>query len=233
MSSIIIWHLYTLQNAHHSKCSYHLSPYKVLPYYWLYSPFWIQLLQACMFPTMYSFRCSPLNPIKSLSSHLLDLPLLEDKDSGFVYLCITLNSVYFFFLILLVFIIFERERERVRAGEGQRETHTRRIRSRLQALSCQHGARCGAWTHELQDHDLSRTWSLNWLSHPGARYFLNMQMNVNISVHRFRSNSFWLCQKLIHLPSEDKYLQHRGTQLIELQGLYFQGCKLQSPHTVI
>ena len=39
----------------------------------------------------------------------------------------------------------ERERERERAGEGQRERETRhRIRSRLQALRCQHRARCAA-----------------------------------------------------------------------------------------
>ena len=62
-------------------------------------------------------------------------------------------------------------------GEGQRERETR-IRSRFQALSCQHRARLGAQTHELWDHDLSWSWSLKRLRHPGASnyYFLNCQI---------------------------------------------------------
>ena len=55
----------------------------------------------------------------------------------------------------------------MRVGKG-RERGRHRIRSRLQALSCQHRARCGAQTHGPRDHDLSRSWTLNWLSHPGA-----------------------------------------------------------------
>ena len=49
----------------------------------------------------------------------------------------------------------ERERERNRAWvrEGKREGD--RIWSRLQAPSCQHTAQDRAWTHELQDRDLS------------------------------------------------------------------------------
>ena len=38
--------------------------------------------------------------------------------------------------------------------------------SRLQAVSTKPDG--GAQTHELQDHDLSRSWTLNQLSHPGA-----------------------------------------------------------------
>ena len=49
-----------------------------------------------------------------------------------------------------------------------RERGRHRIWSRLLALSCQHGARRGARTHELRDRDLSRSWTLNPLSHPGA-----------------------------------------------------------------
>ena len=59
----------------------------------------------------------------------------------------------------------ERKRDRVWAGEG-RDTH--RIRSSFQALSCQHSTCWGAQTHELWDDDLSWSWTLNWLSHPGA-----------------------------------------------------------------
>ena len=49
-----------------------------------------------------------------------------------------------------------------------RDRRRPRIWSRLQALSCQHRARRGAQTHRLWDHDLSRSRTLNWLSHPGA-----------------------------------------------------------------
>ena len=38
------------------------------------------------------------------------------------------------------------------------------MQSRLQALTCHHGARA----HELQDHDLSGSQMLTQLSHPGA-----------------------------------------------------------------
>ena len=60
--------------------------------------------------------------------------------------CLTLFLSFF-----LVFIYFwERERKRAstRVGEGQRERGRHRIWSRLQALSCQHRARGGAWTHD-------------------------------------------------------------------------------------
>ena len=53
-------------------------------------------------------------------------------------------------------------------GEGQRERGRHRIQSRLQALSCLHKAQRGAWTHGPRDHDLSRSRTLNRLSHPGA-----------------------------------------------------------------
>ena len=58
-----------------------------------------------------------------------------------------------------------------RVGE-QRERDTHRIQSRLQALSCQHRARCGAPTHGRQDHDLSQNWMPNRPSHPGAPHNL-------------------------------------------------------------
>ena len=46
-------------------------------------------------------------------------------------------------------------------GGGERERY--RIRSRLQAPSCQHRAQCRARTHQLRDHDLSWSWTLNAL----------------------------------------------------------------------
>ena len=68
-----------------------------------------------------------------------------------------------------MFIYFwqrERETEHERARGRERGRH--RIQSRLQALSCQHRAPHGARTHRPRDHDLSRSRTLNRLSHPGA-----------------------------------------------------------------
>ena len=55
-------------------------------------------------------------------------------------------------------------------GGSERGRH--RIWNRLQALSCQHRAWCGARTHGPRDHDLSWSRMLNWLSHPGALPYL-------------------------------------------------------------
>ena len=64
----------------------------------------------------------------------------------------------------------ERERERAQVGKGQRERGRHRIRSRLWALSCRPRARWGTGTRNW-DHDLSRSWMLNWLSYPGTPIF--------------------------------------------------------------
>ena len=45
--------------------------------------------------------------------------------------------------------------------EGDTESETS---SRL----CQHRTQHGAGTHEPWDHDLSQSWTFNWLSHPGT-----------------------------------------------------------------
>ena len=79
-------------------------------------------------------------------------------------------SLYYrllFYFIFLLFI-FERERECVCKQGRDRERGRHRIRSRLQALSCQHRARCMARTHEPWDHDLSQSRTLSRLSHPSA-----------------------------------------------------------------
>ena len=74
----------------------------------------------------------------------------------------------------------ERERERETDRQTQTDTHThtlrmsqwegQRIRSGLCADSTDsptHGSNSGT---EPWDHDLSRSWMLNWQSHPGARF---------------------------------------------------------------
>ena len=63
-----------------------------------------------------------------------------------------------------MFVYFwKRERQRP-SGEEIRERGKHRIWGGLQALSCQHRASHGTWTHELWDHDLSQsqTHSTKW-----------------------------------------------------------------------
>ena len=59
-----------------------------------------------------------------------------------------------------------RQRESMSMGGAERRRHS--VQYRLQALSCQHRAQRGARTHKPRDHDLSRSGTLNRLSHPGA-----------------------------------------------------------------
>ena len=74
----------------------------------------------------------------------------------------------YFFKNVRCFYLFLRQRETEHEQGRVRERGRHRIRSRLQALSCQHRAWCGAQTHGLWDHDLSGSRTLNRLSHPGA-----------------------------------------------------------------
>ena len=73
-------------------------------------------------------------------------------------------SVFFsWYVCMYVFIYFLvlRDRETEHEWGRGRARGTQRIQSKLQALSCQHRAQCGAWTHELWDHDLGQSWTLN------------------------------------------------------------------------
>ena len=54
-----------------------------------------------------------------------------------------------------MFILRERENKWGRSREREKE-------------HCQHRVQCGARTHELWDHDLNRSQTLDWVSHPGA-----------------------------------------------------------------
>ena len=62
--------------------------------------------------------------------------------------------------------MFILETDTVWVGEGQREGDTE------SEAGCQHRARHGTWTHELWDHDLSWSQTLNRLSHTGAPVWL-------------------------------------------------------------
>ena len=87
------------------------------------------------------------------------------------------------FVKCLFFFFFEREREtECEQGRG-RERGRHRIQSRHQALSCQHRARCRAWTHEPGDHDLRWSWTVNRLSHPGAPIILEEMLRPSLLGH--------------------------------------------------
>ena len=88
--------------------------------------------------------------------------------------CALISS--FFFLIFFNVYLFLRQRETEHEWGRVTERGRHRIWNRLQALSCRHRARRGAWTHGPWDHDLSRSRTVNQPSHPGAPG-LNFKVN--------------------------------------------------------
>ena len=86
-----------------------------------------------------------------------------------------INSLSFLFVWVYLFIEREREKEREteqeQAGEGHRE---RKREYPKQVLCCQHRAWCRAWSHVLNDHDLSRDQRLDAQpTEPPRHPFLN------------------------------------------------------------
>ena len=67
----------------------------------------------------------------------------------------------------------ERETEHKQGRGRERE----RIRSAFQALSCKHRAQRRAQSHELWDHDLNWSRTLNQLSHPGTPTVYSFWLN--------------------------------------------------------
>ena len=100
------------------------------------------------------------------SSLLIHFARSSDQVSiiSILYLEVLLSATDFFYFFNVYLLLRDTEREQ---GRG-RERGRHRIWSRLQVLSSQHRAWCGARTHKLRDHDLSWSRSLNQLSHPGA-----------------------------------------------------------------
>ena len=82
------------------------------------------------------------------------------------------------------------ERNRMQVGERGRERGRHRIRSRLQALSCQHRAQCGARTHKPQDHDLSRSGRLTNLAprRPSRVFVLTSHLIISYSIESWRAS---------------------------------------------
>ena len=88
-----------------------------------------------------------------LHQHILEITPYQFIESILIFK----NFIYLF--------LMEREREHGRGRERERE----RERENLKQAPHHHlGAQCGAGTHEPWDHDLSQSWTLNRLSHPGA-----------------------------------------------------------------
>ena len=79
-------------------------------------------------------------------------------------------SVFNSFFKNAYLFLTQRERQSMSRGGAERGRH--RIWNRLQALSCQHRAWRGAWTHRPRDYDLRQSRTLNRLSHPGTPVFL-------------------------------------------------------------
>ena len=75
------------------------------------------------------------------------------------------DFLFFFLTFFLHLFIFDRQRETEHKWGRGRDRRRHWIRSRLQALSCQHRAWHGQ-THKLWDRDLSQSQTLNRLSHP-------------------------------------------------------------------
>ena len=96
-----------------------------------------------------------------------------------LWVYVLIDSVYWFnfhaYLFKIIFYIYfwERETEWEQGRGREREQGRHRIWRRLQALSHQHRAWHRGRTYKLRDHDLSRSWMLNRLSHPGAPMGLN------------------------------------------------------------
>ena len=91
-------------------------------------------------------RCRTLHfllvPYQSVPIHCSGSPCPDFPHLVFPILDLHINRTISYVLFFLMFI-FERV---CMSASGQRGRH--RIQSRLQALSCEHGAQCGARVHE-------------------------------------------------------------------------------------
>ena len=101
-----------------------------------------------------------------------------DRERSLPRMCYS-DCFHLFFFLMFIFGERERQRQSMSTGgawgsRGGAERGRHRIRSRLQAPSCQHRARCGTRTRKPRDHDLSQSQTLNWLNHPGAPDCFNL-----------------------------------------------------------
>ena len=100
---------------------------------------------------------------------MLSLYLLMFYALFFLILLIYWVTVILLILFKIFFNVYfwerERKRERVHMVERQRMRETENLK---QSLCCHHKAWLGTQTHQPWDHDMSRSWTFNWLSHPSA-----------------------------------------------------------------
>ena len=67
-----------------------------------------------------------------------------------------------FILMFVCLLVYKREIEtEAECEQGMGRKRETEFEAVSKALHCQHRAWCGAWTHELWDHDLSWRWTLN------------------------------------------------------------------------
>ena len=138
------------------------------------------------------------------------------KTSEFLFYFILFYFILFYFILFILFFkcLLLKERDRMCMGEGQRERGRHKIQSRVQALSCQHRAQHGSWTHELWDHDLSWGQTLNRLSHPGVP-------ELYILKEKFCQGP-WVAQSVKHPLGSWYEAPHRGSvwSLLEIHSLF-------------
>ena len=101
------------------------------------------LLRKKMFPTCFMGRKSHTQAVGRESD------LASDWSKFGPLICDSLALLPWFFFFLNVYL-FLRERESMSQDRAEREGGTEYEWSRLQALSYQHRARCGAWTHNCE-----------------------------------------------------------------------------------
>ena len=99
--------------------------------------------------SIYQIRVAGFNSFRVLKFHHYINPLWSAK---------LFHNHYLFFFNVYLFL-------RERWGHGVAKRGGQRIWSKLYVDS---RAWWRAWIHKLWDHDLSRSWTLNWLSHQGA-----------------------------------------------------------------
>ena len=102
------------------------------------------------------------------------------------------------FIFIFCLLIFKNKRDRAWAGEGQREREPQNPKqapgSELSAQSPTQGS------HRPRDHDLSRSWTLNRLSHPGTPYsrvISDFQPWSGLDIEHAPLVSFWQYSLLV------------------------------------
>ena len=107
---------------------------------------------------------------------------LSDKSTESIF-CSNIWFLGFFFKRLF---IFERETECKQRKDREREREMQNLKQAPgSGLSAQ--SRCRAWTPRPWDHDLSQSWTLNQLSHPGTSGIFHFWYVISVGFVSFCS----------------------------------------------